>query len=215
MSSLGIDDPYVNWSYLDPVSFAMLAMILTSTEICLVRQQGLFRLVEALEILADFQRTQVLAIRPEQRQVYKDTAGDLLVAVLLHRFLDPEDDPLCRRWFGLILVELLEAPGNQARCQSMPESFFGGTRKVIVESMERTLKIVAGKIIQVAVEGSSDMRAPRATISDFELETVPSQPRFGIDFPYGNSPRWEYSFSRYLVELEEQRHRAKLRLVLL
>ncbi|KAI5848716.1 hypothetical protein DFP73DRAFT_621171 [Morchella snyderi] len=197
------NEEFERWCLLDATAFIFVTRILLEAEPCLAKDQGLFRLIEALETLRD--QSSTLSMPERLLTIYKNTLGESLAAKLLDTFIDSQESGFSRRWAGMLLVELLEeSEGNRNRVWKMPQKLFKEIGDIIISGGDRILKIVAGKIIWQLIQAIEDEEEIRKRLPTFYQSDLVGD--FTNGFPLQSGSQWESGFASFINEMELNRY---------
>ncbi|KAF8449868.1 hypothetical protein BGX38DRAFT_1269908 [Terfezia claveryi] len=143
------------WGKLDGKAFVTVTRILLATESCLSKEQGLFQLMCVLEENVVLVNTSEKHKEGHQRLAeFKATVGERLLFPLYFAFIDNSKPSITRRWIGLLFCHLIrDSAGNIELLKGFPSQLFKNLGKIIIESNDRLLKGVSGKLIGETLTG--------------------------------------------------------------
>ncbi|RPB24888.1 hypothetical protein L211DRAFT_158565 [Terfezia boudieri ATCC MYA-4762] len=148
-------DSLDTWGNLDGKAFVTVTRILLATESCLSKEQGLFQLMCVLEENVFLVNTSERHKEGYQRLAeFKATVGELLLFPLYFAFIDNSKPSSTRRWIGLLFCHLIrDSAENIELLKGFPSQLFKNLGKIIIESNDRLLKGVSGKLIAETLTG--------------------------------------------------------------
>ncbi|KAA8900811.1 hypothetical protein FN846DRAFT_920624 [Sphaerosporella brunnea] len=182
------------WPFLDATSFWLVGRVLIFGECCPAQYEGMYNLYAMLQVFPKKP--------PEGRRAFKASVGQKIIYPAISQFLRSNGHPLLRRWTGLLVAELLEAPQNyqfmRAILTKKPELLqrVGG---IIVEGNDIILKLVAGRVIsELVTHGSKDILKKALPDDGFDMPLK----EIDAELPIGSGSEWDAEFTQYASKIE-------------